>query len=144
MDEKSLNTEGVIELKDDRSARRYDVFGTANFFNYVPWQASIEYLLGIGLDQVQKHDQLLVNQFVDGLSQKKFDLISPGPLEERTNIVVFSSKDSTKNNHLFGYLKDKGFYLALWKNKLRVSPHIYNTPQEMKGLLTALDNYAGQ
>jgi len=43
MDEASLNSEGPIHLKEDHSARRYDVFGTANFFNYVPWAASIEY-----------------------------------------------------------------------------------------------------
>ena len=142
MDEKSLNAEGPIELKDDHSAKRYDIFGTANFFNYVPWAASIEYLLSIGLDKVYQHNQMLVDQIIDGLDQKHFDLISPRPKKERTNIVVFSSKDASKNSHLFEFLKNKGFYLAIWKNKLRVSPHIYNTSQEMEGLLTALKDYA--
>jgi cysteine desulfurase / selenocysteine lyase len=144
MDEEALNTEGVINLKDDHSARRYDVFGTANFFNYVPWQASIEYLLSIRLDNVDKHNQMLVDQIVNGLNQKHFDLLSPRPKSERTNIVVFSHKDASQNPRLFGFLKSKGFYLALWKNKLRVSPHIYNTSREMEGLLTALDQYASR
>jgi len=34
--------------------------------------------------------------------------------------------------------------LALWKNKLRVSPHIYNNLQDMEGLLNALNKYAHQ
>ncbi len=141
MDEASLNAEGPIHLKDDHSSRRYDVFGTANFFNYVPWAASIEYLLSIGLDNVDKHNRALVDQLVDGLDQKRFDLISPCPKKERTNIVVFSCKDASQNSPLFEFLKSKGFYLALWRNKLRVSPHIYNTSREMEGLLEALYLY---
>ena len=144
MDEKSLSSEGELYLKDDRSARRYDVFGTANFFNYVPWQASIDYLLELGLDLVDAHNQGLVDQLIDGLDGKCFDLVSPRPKKERTNIVVFSYKDVSNNSHLFEFLKGKGYYLALWKNKLRVSPHIYNAPQEIQGLLAALDAYAAK
>jgi selenocysteine lyase/cysteine desulfurase len=144
MDEGSLNTEGAITLKDDHTARRYDVFGTANFFNYVPWVASIKYLLSIGLDNVHQHNQALVDQIIDGLDEERFSLISPRPKKERTNIVVFSYKDASQNSHLCEFLKGKGFYLALWKNKLRVSPHLYNTSQEIEGLLAALNNYASK
>jgi cysteine desulfurase/selenocysteine lyase len=144
MDEISLNSEGPINLKDDHSARRYDVFGTANFFNYVPWQASIDYLLSIGLDHVDQHNQTLVDQLLEGFDGKRFDILSPRPKKERTNIVVFSFHDASKNSHLFEFLEGKGFHLALWKNKLRVSPHIYNTPQEMEKLKTALDTYASK
>jgi len=144
MDEASLNSEGPINLKDDHTARRYDVFGTANFFNYVPWQASIEYLLKVGLDNVNKHNQILVNKIVDGLEQERFDLISPRSQNERTNIVVFSHKDAKQNPYLFEFLKSKGFYLALWRNKLRVSPHIYNTLQEMESLLKTLEQYTSK
>lgn len=141
MDEASLNAEGPLNLKDDHSARRYDVFGTANFFNYVPWRASIEYLLSIGLDRVHQHNQALVDQLVDGL-EGSFDLISPRKVKERTNIVVFSHKDPSRNSRLFEFLKTQGFYLALWKNKLRASPHIYNTPQQIESLLFNLNRYA--
>lgn len=141
MDEPGLNSEGAIKLKDDHTARRYDVFGTANFFNYVPWQASIEYLLTIGLAAIDRHNQGLVDQLVDGINQDSFELVSPALKIERTNIVVFSCKDASRNCHLFEFLKSKGYYLALWKNKLRVSPHIYNTTQEMEGLLKAINNY---
>ena len=142
MDEASLNSEGSINLKDDHTARRYDVFATANFFNFVPWKASIDYLLGLGLDHVDRHNQLLVDQLIDGLDQKRFSRISPYLKNERTNIIVFSHLDASQNFRLYEFLKEKGFYLALWKNKLRISPHIYNTQQEIEGLLTVLNNYA--
>ncbi len=144
MNEGTLNTEGPIDLKEDHSARRYDVFGTANFFNYVPWRASIDYLTRLGLDNVEKHNQALVDHMVDGLNQEHFDLISPHPKKERTNIIVFSSKNASQNSQLFEFLKSRSFYLALWRNKLRISPHIYNTLQEIEGLLTALNDYASK
>lgn len=142
MDEGSLSSEGPITLKDDHSARRYDVFGTANFFNYMPWQASIEYLLSIGIDHVDRHNRSLVEQVVNGLDLKHYELISPRFKRERTNIIVFSYKDPSKNGHLFEFLKHQGLYLALWKNKLRISPHIYNAPNEMEALIAALNTYA--
>ena len=142
MDESSLNSEGPIILKNDHTARRYDVFGTANFFNYVPWRASIEYLISIGTDHIAEYNRVLVDQLVDGIDSGSFDLISPRAKPERTNIVVFSHKDASQNTRLFDFLKNKGYYLALWKNKLRASPHIYNTSLEIKGLLTTLNDYA--
>jgi cysteine desulfurase/selenocysteine lyase len=142
MDEAGLASEGPISLNDDHSVRRYDVFGTANFFNYVPWVASIEYLLNIGLKKIERHNQILVDKIVDGLAQDYFELISPHPKTERTNIVVFSHKDASKNEQMIQFLKNKGFYLAFWRNKLRVSPHIYNTKQDIEGLLTGLEEYA--
>jgi cysteine desulfurase/selenocysteine lyase len=142
MDDEALNAEGPLELKDDHSARRYDVFGTANFFNFVPWKVSMDYLLSAGLNRVEKHNRSLVDQLVDGLDGRPFDLISPRPKEERSNLVVFSFTDASQNSRLFEFLKKEGFYPALWKNKLRVSPHIYNTPREIENLLAALDRWA--
>jgi len=144
MDEASLNLEGPIHLKDEHSARRYDVFGTANFFNYAPWQASIDYLLQIGLDNVHQHNRALVDHFVDGLNGEYYTLISPSAKKERSNIIVFSHQDTSQNSRLYEYLKEKCLYLALWKNKLRVSPHIYNMPQEIERLLTVLGEYAAK
>jgi cysteine desulfurase / selenocysteine lyase len=52
-----LNREGEHKLRTDLGARAYDVFGTANFFNFLPWTASIEYLLAQGLEAIAAHDQ---------------------------------------------------------------------------------------
>ena len=137
MDERSLASTGELTLKADRSARRFDVFGTANFFNYVPWTASIKYLAGIGMDTVWRHNQDLVGQIIEGLD-KQFKLLSSANKNECTNIVVFSHQDSVQNTKVYEYLKAQGFYAALWKNKLRIAPHIYNTRKDIKRLLAAL------
>ena len=73
-------------------------------------------------------------------------LISLVPVLKRGGpiLLFFHLKFHPKMLICSDYLKNKGFYLALWKNKLRVSPHIYNTSQEIEGLLAALNNYGAK
>lgn len=138
MDEQTLSSTDELALKEEDSARRYDVFATANFFNYVPWQASVGYLSGIGMDKVHAHNQGLVDMIVDGLDKKRFECVSPAAKGERTNIVVFSHKDKARNAEVFSYLKEHGVHGALWKGYLRFAPHIYNTKGDIERSVSAL------
>ena len=61
-----------LTLRADPGAARYDVFATANFFNFKPWAASLEYLLGRGVEATRSHDEALVQRFLDGLDRRKF------------------------------------------------------------------------
>ena len=142
MDEKSLDATGELTLTDDHSSRRYDVFAPANFFNYVPWKASIEYLLEIGLPKVHQHIQELAAQILEGLDRKRFVVSSPIESGQRTSIVVFSYKDQAQNRRIYEFLKAHGIHTALWKNRLRLSPHIYNTSQDITTLLSVLDSFS--
>ncbi len=144
MDARELSSEGEITLREDHSARRYDVFATANFFNFVPWRASIDYLLGKGLANVGRHNRTLIDHLVDRLDAKYFDWISPTARAQRTNIAVFSHKDRSHNKGIFEYLNALKIFTALWKGKLRVAPHIYNTVADMDRLLDALGAYCRQ
>lgn len=65
---------GEVHLPEGMpTARRYDVFGTANFFNFKPWAASVEYLLKQGIDRIAIYYQKLVEQFISGIDSKKYD-----------------------------------------------------------------------
>jgi len=131
-----------LTLPDSRDARKYDVFGTANFFNFCPFTASIEYLLNVGIETVQEHNDQLVKQVLDGLNDKEFRLISPQEAHSRSTLVVFSHRNPEKNKAIFASLLARGIYLALWKGNLRIAPHIFNTPADIKAFLTTLDQLA--
>ncbi len=139
MDEHSLNSDGELSLVPKDSARQYDVFGTANFFNFVPWRASIEYLLTIGIDVVKVHNDALVDQIHQDLDQVSYDIISPVQNNERTTIVVVTHKDKSRNKAIFDRLKENGVHVAFWRNNIRISPHIYNTPENIGSLLSLLN-----
>jgi cysteine desulfurase/selenocysteine lyase len=136
-----LGREGVeVRLPEGPpTARTYDVFGTANFFNFKPWAASVEYLSAQGVDRIAAHDQALVDQFISGLDAKKYDLTSPRSGEARSTLVFVSHRDSRRNDEIHAKLKSAGIGAAYRNGKLRFSPHLYNTSEDVAKALSVLD-----
>lgn len=137
--DEELQGEGQLKYKEVPTARKYDIFGTANFFNFVPFRAAIDYWRGVGLENVETYNQKLVEQFVSGLDTKKYQLISPLKGPERSSIIVISHKDKNRNKEIFQSLKEKHIYPAFWKGNIRFAPHAYNTAEEIKKLLITLN-----
>jgi len=138
LSEEDLKKEDTLTLKDLKTARKYDVFGTANFFNFVPFKAAIDYLLEIGLENIKAYHDQLIDRLIAGLNTDQYDLISPKEGKGRSSLVVLSHKDKDKNEQIFNDLKDQGIYTALWKGNLRIAPHVYNTQEEISKVLEAL------
>ncbi len=139
LSEEDLKSEGSLVYKDLKTARKYDVFGTANFFNFVPFKAAIDYFLKIGLNKVKAHNDTLIDQWIEGINNLPFDFISPREGRLRSSLVVFSHKNPDKNPAIFKQLLSKGIYPAFWKGNIRISPHVYNTSKEIERVLKALD-----
>lgn len=126
-----------VTLKDGLEAREFDVFGTANFFNFKPFAASIEHLLGLGIENVRAHDQMLVSRLICGLPGC-YRLLSPVSGPSRSTLVFISHSDSRRNPEVHGRLKEAGVDVALRRGAIRISPHLYNTPGDIDRALSAL------
>jgi cysteine desulfurase/selenocysteine lyase len=134
-----LNREGEHRLRSDLAARAYDVFGTANFLNFIPWAAAVEYLLAQGSERVAAYDRRLVGRLVEGLAGAGFAFISPTAPAERAAIVVVSSGDPARNEEIYRRLRDEGIDIALRAGNLRFSPHLYNTLEEIDRTVLAAE-----
>ena len=121
------------------SARTYDVFGTANFFNFKPWAASVEYLLNQGIDRIATYDQGLVEQFISGVDPTRYNLASPLAGKARSTLIFISHRQAERNNEIRMKLKDAGIEVAYRKGKLRFSPHLYNTSADITKALALLN-----
>jgi cysteine desulfurase/selenocysteine lyase len=131
---------GEAVLKPGLGAQAYDVFGTANFLNFKPFAAAVEYLLEVGIDRVRAHDQELVSRFVRGLPDG-YRLLSPreGPL--RSTLVFFSHRVPARNRALHAALSAAGVDVALRNGALRLSPHLYNEVADIDRALAALGSF---
>jgi selenocysteine lyase/cysteine desulfurase len=135
-----LGREGdEISLRADLGARAYDVFGTANFFNFKPWAASIEYLLGHGIDQVARHNADLVSRLIEGLDPDKYELISPRPGPECSTLVLITHRNPSRNRGVYDALEGASVCAAFRRGRLRFSPHIYNTAEDIDRALSILN-----
>lgn len=121
------------------TSKRYDTFGTANFFNYVPWSASLAYLLAIGVDRIARHNEVLVQHLVDNLNGDKYQLLSPASGAARSTLTLISHRDPSLNQHIYDGLKAKNVHIAFRRGNLRVAPHLYNTTDDLSKLLVLLD-----
>ena len=132
-----LNDEGDYELRDDLGARAFDVFGTANFFDYMPWQASVEYLVDRGVERAAEHTDGLVRRLVEGLDDAGYRI--EGPAEDpRLSIVVASHSDPDRNPRLNEALAEAGIDVALRAGNLRIAPHLYNGEDDVDRALAVL------
>ena len=120
------------------AARTFDVLGTANFFNFKPWVAAVEYLLGVGIERVAAYDQQLVQRLHDGLDATTIDLLSPRELSRRSTLVFLSHKDRARNPALHARLRERGIEVAYRRGALRLAPHLYNTPGDIDQALAVL------
>jgi selenocysteine lyase/cysteine desulfurase len=129
----------VPALRADLGARRYDVFGTANFFNFKPWAASIEYLLSQGLEQIEAYDTKLVTRLIEGLDPDRYNLLSPRSGAARSTLVFISHKQPERNGMIYEALRAQRIFVAQRAGKLRLAPHLYNTSQEIDQVLATLN-----
>ncbi|MEE8417654.1 MAG: aminotransferase class V-fold PLP-dependent enzyme, partial [candidate division Zixibacteria bacterium] len=56
----------------------------------------------------------------------------------RSGIVAIQATDSQK---LFSHLTDKGFAVSFREGSVRVSPHFYNSPDEIKSFIQSLKRF---
>lgn len=135
----NLMREREITIRNDLGASAYDVFCTANFLNFMPWTASVEYLLRQGIEQIEMHNSSLVARFIDGLDSKKYKLISPRKEVSRSTLVVATHKQPERNSELYDALRSEGMDVALREGNLRVSPHVYNRAEDIDRTLSVLN-----
>jgi selenocysteine lyase/cysteine desulfurase len=131
-------------LRDDLGARKYDVFGTANFFNLKPWTEAVNLLSEIGIDNVWAYDQSLIQKLIDGLDPGSYEIISPADPIERSNILIVSHQDEAKNQLLYDKLLKQQVFISLRNGRLRFSPHIFNKPEDIDRALAIMNSQAGR
>ena len=143
MEQADLATEGGYGLREEIGAGRFDVFGTANFFNFVPWTAALEQLGDVGVEAIGAHDDHLVDLIVSELDgSDRLRVLSPLSGPPRSTIVVLSHADPDANPTLHAGLREAGIDVALRAGNLRISPHLHNDEHDIRSALAVLTRCA--
>lgn len=143
MEQTDLAQEGEYRLRDDLGASRYDVFGTANFFNFVPWRAALEMLGGVGIEAIAAHGQRLIDVIVSELDgDSRLTVLSPRSGRARSTIALISHVDPDRNEQLSAALREAGIDVALRAGRIRFSPHVYNDETEVRDAISVLKRSA--
>ena len=127
-------------VKPADGGRRWDAPETANFTNLSAMQASLELIDRIGVEKIAEHNRCLVAQLIERLPRDTCVLTSPSADERRGSYVCFAARRPERTQELFAKLQAAHVIVSLRENALRVSPHIYNTDQDIARLVAVLSS----
>ena len=124
-----LRHEGVgTDFKQAAGVKKFNA-GGANYLGICALNAGLELVHEIGLDTIEPHDLHLGRLLVDSLQAiKGINVISPCSAEESSGIVMFEASDSSQ---LARRLAANKIRVACRGRGIRVSPHFYNTEEEI-------------
>jgi selenocysteine lyase/cysteine desulfurase len=125
----------ILKLPD--GARRLEYASTAHP-SRIAFTAAVEYLLGIGIENIQTHIQQLGLQLASGLLRLGACVVTPLHPKQRAGIlsVAFEGLDAVK---LASELAVAGVTVSPRLGMLRFSPHLFNTEEDIERALAVLD-----
>jgi len=119
-------------------ARRFET-GTMSVLSLRALRASVELLLEVGLDTVWSRIDALGQHLRGRLSDKGFKIVSPPGPNERSGIVAFDwPGHEAEHDRVVKELAEKGIIIACRMGHLRISPHFYNTIEQVDAAVDAL------
>ena len=119
-------------------AARYSA-GGYNRLGVAALATSLGLIEEIGIDTIEAHSRALADIARAELQRRPgYEVVSSPDPTHRSAIVVFTTGSSEGDAALVRHLEDRGIIVALRPLGARISPHFYNTEEEVERLLEAL------
>jgi selenocysteine lyase/cysteine desulfurase len=130
------NDFSTIDFRLKPHAGRYES-GTLNVAGITALGASMELLLGIGIEKIASQVLQLTDYVSERLASAGFEVYSSRRAEDKSGIVsiLVPGRDPRQ---VVRQCRDAGIVINQRAGRLRVSPHCYNTTEELDRLVTAL------
>jgi selenocysteine lyase/cysteine desulfurase len=125
-----------VTLQPD--ARRFEE-GSLNVMSIHGWGAALDLLQDIGIEQIKERVTMLGDKIIDELRRRNFKILNSTVEAERSGIVLFSGGLDFEN--LEEKMCEAGVSLTVRGGRVRLSPHFYNTEDEIKQVFDLLDHH---
>ena len=134
------------EIRFPDSAIRYEP-GTLNMAGIHGLNAALELLGGCGIEAVAERILMLKAHLVRALLSLGFELFGPASGPNASGITTFFHRNAS-TSALFRKLEERGIVASLRHNRggsemIRISPHFYNTVEELDRVVEALGEGLG-
>jgi selenocysteine lyase/cysteine desulfurase len=120
--------------------RAYDIFGTANFLNFVPWAESLAYLSLINPRAMEVWIRELIEYAARQLDPDRWEVLLPHDPKRRSSLLFVRPKLGNASE-IHRHLQANKIHVSLREGLLRLSPHIYNTAEEVARALDVMNGF---
>ena len=101
-------------------------------------EASLKLLNEVGVAKIQMHLEMLTDHLCERLQNTGYEVVSSRRVGEKSQIVCIRHLNGLSAMDLYAHLKQRNIITAPRADRLRISPHLYNTLEEIDGLVSAL------
>ena len=100
--------------------------------------ATLDLLHEAGVDAIEKRVRSLAGRLVAGLSEKGYEVVGPQASETRSPIISVAVRSEDERERIQSGLRESKTSCAVRESRVRLSPHFYNTEDEIDLLLSCL------
>ena len=122
-----------------QGGKKFEV-GTTPYLQLAAWNESLDLILRVGVETIESHVLSLLAPLWEFLQGSRYKLISSPEASHRSAIVSFTGKFAAKQ---FKLLHEKNIFAGLRMGAIRISPHLYNTREEMDRIVKTLRELEG-
>ena len=122
------------------SAKRWDAPEWASHFNFnlVGFDASLEFVVHMGPETVERHNRSLIELMYERLPKDRCVPASPLDAARRGPYGCFAARTPEKTAELYKKLRAENVIVSLREGNVRVSPHLYNTERDIDRLISVV------
>lgn len=102
------------------------------------FNASLELLSGLGIEKIANYLEELTDYLCERLRDKPYQIVSSRAPGEKSQIVCVRHQAGLSAMALYAGLMQRKIVTAPRNDRLRISPHVYNTSQEIDELVNEL------
>lgn len=123
-----------FDLKAFGDARRFAT-GSYPYESIMVMNSSLGLLLEIGIPKIERHTLYLLDILIEYLKNSPYQIKSSLEPKHRSSILSFSGKNGKA---IYQGLCKKNIVVSYREGAIRVSPHFYNTEEEIERLIEVL------
>ncbi|MGA8038176.1 MAG: aminotransferase class V-fold PLP-dependent enzyme [Candidatus Acidiferrales bacterium] len=128
----------ITDLKVQGGARRWDAAETGSFSNLTALDASLDFVLRVGVEEIARELRALVEEIIERLPRDRCVLASPAEAGQRGPYVCVMARKPEETALLHQRLREAQVVAAMRENAIRISPYLYNTSDHVTRLIKAL------
>ena len=101
-------------------------------------EESLKLLIQVGTKNIQNHLESLTDHLCKRLQNSSYQVVSSRRTGEKSQTVCIRSTAGISSMELYSHLKKHNIVTAARGDRLRISPHLYNTIDEIEQLIEGL------
>ena len=112
--------------------------GTAASSLFYGLEASLRLLTETGVARIERYLEQLTDHLCERLADTSYEVVSSRAPGEKSQIVCIRHKEDVSPMAIYAHLRERHIVTAPRGDRLRISPHLYNTVEEIDSLVDSL------